>query len=123
MSAQDESNAVMNRGTANVYEDGESVRRSVTIRRPQAAVEQAWKSAGIAGAVSFTLAPGDRGTEVRVIAARESQNALHEIIGTYKSDDPGSSLHQSLRDFKARLETGEVATTHGQPSGREGLDS
>jgi uncharacterized membrane protein len=123
MSTKEESKALADRGTADVYQDGDTVRRSVTIRRPQNEVKQAWNSAGITGTVSFATAPGDRGTEVWVIASRDSQNALHELIGAYKSDDPGASLHQALRDFKARLETGEVATTHGQPSGREALDS
>ncbi|HTE44070.1 MAG TPA: hypothetical protein VK636_02410 [Gemmatimonadaceae bacterium] len=106
-------------GTADYFEDGETVRRSVTVRRPQIDVEQAWRDAGITGEATFSAAPGDLGTEVRVVAPRQQQSALKEIIGAFTGDDPGESLSTQLRAFKAQLETGEVATTHGQPSGRE----
>jgi hypothetical protein len=105
--------------TADVHNDGDTVRRSVTIRRPQPEVRRAWESAGIPGDAQFDAAPGDLGTELRVIAPRDQQSALKEIIGSWTSDDPGESLSTRLRQFKAQLETGEVATTHGQPSGRE----
>lgn len=107
---------------ANIHDDGDTVRRSVTIRRPIADVRREWSAEGIAGDVSFVAAPGDLGTEVRVTAPAASQSALKEILNAWKSDDPGESLSTQLRKFKARLETGEVATTHGQPSGREAKD-
>ena len=106
---------------ADIHDDGDTVRRSVTIRRPRTEVERAWRDAGIAGDAQFSDAPGDLGTELRVTAPREAQNALAEIIGAWKSDDPGESLSTQLRKFKGQLETGEVATTLGQPSGREAL--
>jgi hypothetical protein len=106
-------------GTADFHEDGPTVRRSVTVRRPRDEVERAWRAAGIPGTATFTAAAGDRGIEVRVVAPREEQSAMHEIVGAFTSDDPGSSLSSALRDFKARLEAGEAPTTKGQPSGRE----
>jgi uncharacterized membrane protein len=106
-------------GPADFHEDGATVRRSVTIRRPLSEVKKAWRSAGISGEAEFSPAPGELGTEVWVVAPREQQSALKEIVGAYRDDDPGESLSTKLRQFRARLETGEIATTHGQPSGRE----
>jgi hypothetical protein len=107
---------------ANVLDDESLVRRGVTVRRSVDEVRQAWSSAGIDGNVEFRKAPGELGTEVRVTAPHDRQNALKEIVGSWKSDDPGESLSTQLRQFKAMLETGEVATTKGQPSGRESKD-
>jgi hypothetical protein len=104
---------------ANVRDDGELVRRGVTIRRSIEHVRRAWAGAGIEGDVEFDEAPGGLGTEVRVTAPASHQSALKEIVGAWRSDDPGDSLSTQLRQFKAVLETGEVATTKGQPSGRE----
>jgi uncharacterized membrane protein len=106
-------------GPADFHEDGATVRRSVTIRRPLSDVKKAWRSEGIQGEPEFSPAPGELGTEVRVMVSRDRQSALKEIVGAYRDDDPGESLSTKLRQFRARLETGEVATTHGQPSGRE----
>src|SRR4051812_39672983 len=46
-------------GTADIHDDGDTVRRSVTIRRPLLEVQNAWRAAGIDGRVSFSEAPGD----------------------------------------------------------------
>ncbi|HEY4305414.1 MAG TPA: hypothetical protein VGM82_13140 [Gemmatimonadaceae bacterium] len=104
---------------ADIHNDGDVVRRSVTVRAPMEKVRSAWQAAGISGDVQFSAAPGELGTEVRVTAPRDEQSALKEIIGAWTSDDPGTSLSTKLRQFKAQIETGEVATTIGQPSGRE----
>jgi uncharacterized membrane protein len=107
---------------ADILDDGDRVRRGVTIRRSIDDVRRAWSSADIDGDATFSEAPGDLGTEVRVTAASDRQSAFKEIVGAWKSDDPGDSLSTQLRQFKALLETGEVATTKGQPSGREATD-
>jgi uncharacterized membrane protein len=104
---------------ADIHDDGDTVRRSVTVRRPLDEVRRAWSAAGIPGEPQFATAPGKLGTEVRVTAPKDHQSALKEIIGAWTSDDPGESLSTRLRQFKAQVETGEIATTHGQPSGRE----
>src|ERR1700761_9626534 len=95
---------------ADFHDDGDTVRRSVTIRRPMDEVKTAWKTAGLEREAQFAVAPGELGTEVRVTAPADQQSALKEIIGAWKSDDPGESLSTKLRQFKARVETGEVAT-------------
>jgi hypothetical protein len=102
-------------------DDDTTVRRSVTVRRPLADVKHLW-DASIEGIPTFKEAPGGRGTEIHVEAPKKTQSALREIVGAYMSDDSGDSLNASLRAFKARLETGEVPTVKGQPSGREALD-
>jgi uncharacterized membrane protein len=104
---------------ADIHDDGDTVRRSVTIRRPIDEVKREWAAEGVAGDATFTAAPGNLGTELRVTAPASQQGAIKEILNAWKSDDPGESLSTKLRQFKARLETGEVATTQGQPSGRE----
>ncbi|MEO5817915.1 MAG: hypothetical protein ABIT20_21780 [Gemmatimonadaceae bacterium] len=104
------------RGTADFHEDGEMVRRSVTIRRPLADVQREWDGS-IEGVASFKEAPGDRGTEVRVLAPKESRSTLKELVGSFTGDSPGDSLTARLRAFKSRLETGEVATVHGGKDG------
>jgi uncharacterized membrane protein len=105
-----------------VHDDGPTVRRSVTVRKPIAEVMAAWTAAKVPGDVSFAVAPGDMGTEVHVTAPRSEQSAFKEITGALMHDDPGESLSTRLRQFRARLETGEIPTTHGQPSGREKQD-
>jgi hypothetical protein len=120
MTRKDEKAGDPHRGTADFHEDGDMVRRSVTIRRPLADVQRAWDSS-IEGVVTFNEAPGTRGTEVRVLAPKESQSAIKEVVGAFTGDQPGDTLMTKLRAFKALLETGEVATVHGQPSGREAI--
>jgi uncharacterized membrane protein len=70
------------------------------------------------GAVTFTAAPGGRGTEVRVSMTYDPPagkvGALFaKILGT----DPGQRLQADLRRLKQLLETGEIPTTDGQPHG------
>lgn len=44
---------------------------------------------------------------------------LAELAATLMLEDPKTLVLQNLRRFKAFLETGEIPTTKGQPSGRE----
>jgi uncharacterized membrane protein len=71
-----------------------------------------------AGAVTFKKAPGDRGTEVRV---RMEYNApgekLAAVVAKLMGEDPGTRVYENLRHFKAVMETGEIPTIEGQPSG------
>lgn len=72
-----------------------------------------------AGSVHFTPAPGDRGTEVRVNLkynppAGPIGIALAKILGAA----PDQQIRADLRRLKQIMETGEIPTTAGQPSGR-----
>lgn len=106
-------------GTAQFHEDGETVRRSVTIRRPLIEVQQQFAASGIPGKATFANAAGDRGIELRVEASADEQKTARELFNAYTGDKPSDSLSAALRQLKARLETGEAPTTIGQPSGRE----
>jgi uncharacterized membrane protein len=73
-----------------------------------------------AGSVHFTPAAGGRGTEVRVVLRYDPPAgvfgaAVSKILG----EDPAMQVQEDLRRLKMLIETGEVASTEGQPSGRK----
>jgi uncharacterized membrane protein len=70
-----------------------------------------------AGSVRFVPAPGDRGTEVRVVIdyippAGRVGATIAKLFGA----DPEREIREDLRRFKQVMETGEVPTTEAQPS-------
>lgn len=72
-----------------------------------------------AGLVQFEAAPGDRGTLVRVrmeygFPGRHLGSAFARLFGV----EPAQRMKEDMRRFKQLLETGEIATTVGQPAGR-----
>jgi uncharacterized membrane protein len=72
------------------------------------------------GTVIFRDAPGGHGTEVKVVIkykppAGSASAAFARLFGK----EPGQQIREDLRRFKMILETGEVASTIGQSSGRE----
>jgi uncharacterized membrane protein len=75
-----------------------------------------------AGVVDFEAAPGNRGTIVRVVlhyrppAVPAAIYAARALRGA-----PSYEIKEDLRRFKQILETGEIATTRGQPAGRRSL--
>lgn len=71
-------------------------------------------------AVTFSRAPDGRGTEVRFkIAFVTSAGKALGMAEKLRGGDPDTEAATVLRRFKALLETGEVPTVDGQPSGRE----
>lgn len=73
------------------------------------------------GSVYFQPAPGDRGTEVKVITnydapAGKIGDALAKLFGK----NPKQQIGDDLARFKMLMEAGEIATNDGQPSGRRG---
>lgn len=71
------------------------------------------------GMVTFRDAPGGRGTEIHVslkynLPGGSASAALAKILG----EEPGVQIREDLRRFKQKIETGEIATTLGQTSGR-----
>jgi uncharacterized membrane protein len=71
------------------------------------------------GSVEFCESSGSRGTEVHVAMQFNppggiATKALSKLFG----EDPSKQLTEDLRRFKQLMETGEIATTEGQPSGR-----
>lgn len=92
---------------------------TVTVDRPGERLS--WKSVADtpfshAGSVQFAPAPGGRGTFVSVIMHYRAPagGTLARLVG----GDPFGEIREDLRRFKQLIETGEIPTTVGQPSGR-----
>ena len=81
-----------------------------------------WRSTGNAtvpnaGSVEFRRAPGDRGTEVRVIMNYQTPAGnLGEGVAKLLARSPGWEIREDLRRLKQIIETGEIATIKGQPA-------
>jgi uncharacterized membrane protein len=74
----------------------------------------------IAGSVHFKPAPGNRGTEVYIeLQYLPLAGMLGAAIAKLMGNDPANQVKDDLRRLKQLLETGEIATTEGQPTGRE----
>lgn len=71
-----------------------------------------------AGSVQFATAPGARGTFVTVSMHYRLPPAVSWSLVGFLGRDPFGELREDLRRFKQLIETGEVATTEGQPSGQ-----
>lgn len=71
------------------------------------------------GSVQFRRAPGDRGTEV-IVAMQYAPlaGAVGKAFAMLFGKDPSQTVREDLRHFKQLMETGEIATTVGQPHGR-----
>jgi len=74
------------------------------------------------GVVSFARAPGGRGTYVSVTMHYRAPGGrvaggLAKLLGK----DPNHEMREDLRRFKSAIETGEVPSTRGQPSGRRSM--
>jgi uncharacterized membrane protein len=71
------------------------------------------------GFVRFKKAPGDRGTEVKVVLEYNPPGgALTATLAKLFGEEPEQQIGDELRRFKMLMEAGEIATTEGQPSGR-----
>ena len=94
----------------------------ITEDRPGAAL--AWRTLNgaqvpNAGSVIFEPAPHGRGTIVRLsIHYSPIGGQLTSALARLLRQDPQSQVREDLRRFKQLLESGEIATTHGQPTGR-----
>jgi uncharacterized membrane protein len=106
--------------------DAMAVRKAVTINRPREDVEQAWMGAqelrekvmDAGASVSFSPAPGGRGTELAVDftedpPAGELGGAVKKLAG----NDLPTQLADDLRRFKQLVETGEIARSDATPGG------
>ncbi len=71
-----------------------------------------------AGYVHFKPATGGRGTHVRASFRCEMPGgALGSAVAWAFGDQPKQVIREGLRRFKQLMETGEIATTNGQPRG------
>jgi uncharacterized membrane protein len=70
------------------------------------------------GSVSFTVAPGGAGTEVRVELAYDPPGgALGKVVAKLFGEEPQQQISDDLRRLKQVLETGEVVRSEGSPEG------
>lgn len=75
-----------------------------------------------AGSVIFEPSPNGRGTIVRLsIHYSPVGGRLNASLARLLRQDPQTQVREDLRRFKQLLETGEIATTHGQPTGKRSL--
>lgn len=73
------------------------------------------------GTVRFENAPGGRGTIVRVqMRYRPPAGAAGALVARMFGEEPSVQMDEDLRRFKWLIETGEIPTTVGQPSGPRG---
>jgi uncharacterized membrane protein len=74
------------------------------------------------GSVEFTPAPGNRGTEVHVrLEYHRPGGRAGEALALAFFQHPEQQIREDLRRFKALVETGELPTTEGQPTGRRSM--
>ena len=72
-----------------------------------------------AGEIRFSDAPGNRGTEIHAtISYRLPAGDAGSIVGKLFNPLVEQLVKEDLRRFKNIMETGEIPTTEGQPSGR-----
>jgi uncharacterized membrane protein len=73
-----------------------------------------------AGSVHFEPAAGERGTIVKVVLRYDPPaGVLGAAVSKILGEDPAMNVQEDLRRLKMLLETGEIATTEGQPTGRK----
>jgi uncharacterized membrane protein len=71
-----------------------------------------------AGSVHFKQNPADRGTDVKVILRYDPPGGLlGAMTAKLLGEDPAHQVKEDLRALKMLLETGEIASTTGQPNG------
>lgn len=80
---------------------------------------QSLEGAQVATAGSVNFDETQQGTRVRVrLQYSPPAGKLGSAIAWMFGEEPGQQIREDLRRFKALLETGEIPTTEGQPSGR-----
>ncbi len=99
---------------------------AITTIKAKDEVERAWRASPESAAIEelgevevlLVDAPGDRGTEIRLVVDADVAGgrvgaALKKVTGS----DPRQETHDHLRRFKQLLETGEIARSDGTPEG------
>jgi uncharacterized membrane protein len=103
---------------------GISIEWDAEITEDKPAEVLAWRSVegsdvDNSGTVRFEPAPGGRGTVVRVeMQYSPPGGKAGALIAKLFGEEPNQQIAEDLRRFKQLIETGEIPTTVGQPSGR-----
>ncbi|MBX5461492.1 MAG: SRPBCC family protein [Steroidobacteraceae bacterium] len=75
-----------------------------------------------AGTVRFDPAPNGRGTVLRItMHYSPPAGRVGALFARMTGEEPSIQLREDLRRFKQIVETGEIATTRGQPAGRRSI--
>jgi len=70
------------------------------------------------GSIQFAKAPGDRGTNVKVVLEYDPPaGKLGRWVAKLFGEEPEQQMHDDLRNFKRIMEIGEILTIIGQPHG------
>ena len=104
-----------------------SAKAAITVFRPREEVERLWQSSEYRpdyidetdAAVTFTDAPGDRGTEIHVDLSGPPAGKLGEMVQKLTGSDPRAKVMDDLRRFKQHVETGVIARSEGSPEGEQ----
>jgi uncharacterized membrane protein len=71
-----------------------------------------------AGSVHFKPAPGNRGTEVRVVLSyNPPAGRVGHVLAWLAGRDPATEVREDLRTFKRLMETGIIPSTDGSAKG------
>lgn len=71
-----------------------------------------------AGTIRFQPAPGDEGTEVRVQLEYDPPGGkIASLVAKLTGEEPEQQVAETLRRFKALMESGEIPTIEGQSVG------
>jgi uncharacterized membrane protein len=99
---------------------------AITVHRSREEVQRLWESSeycpeyirGTDAPVTFTDAPGDRGTEIHVdLEGSTSGGKLGEVVKKVTGAAPLAKVKDDLRRFKQQVETGEIPRSDGSPEG------
>lgn len=72
------------------------------------------------GTVHFAPAPGDRGTEVRVVLHYDVPGGrIGRLVAKLLGEDPEQQVRDDLRRFKQVMETGDIVRTDALPHGTD----
>jgi uncharacterized membrane protein len=72
------------------------------------------------GSVEFSDAPGGRGTIVKVsMQYHPPAGSMGAAFAKLLGEEPDVQVREDLRHFKQIMETGEIPSVDGQPSGRD----
>jgi uncharacterized membrane protein len=103
-----------------------SRKAAITVNRPREEVERLWTTSehrpryipASKAAVSFTVAPGDRGTEIHVELGRPGPaGRLMQAARRLRGFVPRAKAMDELRRFKQHVETGVVPRSDSTPEG------
>ena len=102
------------------------VKAAITVHRSREEVQRLWQSGQYRpeylqdadAAVTFAVAPGDRGTEIHVDLDQQVPGGrLGALVQKARGTEPRQRVKDDLRRFKQHVETGEISRSDGTPEG------